>query len=228
MFDIPAYRNSGAQRLLRKFERPVHMLRLDTHSINDDSGEVSLRNHLWNPTEGFHFKYSLRLQPAMKPHEAKEAHGLGRMSLELTLGDFRALHSMLLRVKGLHEKYLSGELAEKGHFKIDSVGDRFTFSTNYALDNLYGGLVEEGRLVPMVKPSMSPRCTGFEVSVPVCEDFISCGRFSMPDAIKGMLGLVLEAERLMCLIDGHGESELQCLDALPAMRDSRPRLRLVQ
>ncbi|MCR3807313.1 hypothetical protein K3Z95_03585 [Pseudomonas aeruginosa] len=228
MFDILAYRNSGAERLLRPFERPVHMLRFDPHSINDDSGEVSLRNHLWNPTEGFHFKYSLRLQPAMKPHEAKEAHGLGRMSLELTLGDFRALHSMLQRVKGLHEKHLSGELAEKGHFKIVSVGDRFTFSTTYTLSNLFGGQVREGKLEPMERPSVNALCTGFQVSVSVGADHINCGDFSMPDAVAGMLGFVLEAERLICVIDGQGESELQGLQALPAQRETQPRLKLVK
>ncbi|HBN9635006.1 hypothetical protein [Pseudomonas aeruginosa] len=228
MFDIPAYRNSGAERLLRPFERPVHMLRLDTHSVSDESGKVSLLTNLWKPTEGFHFKYSLRLQPAMRPHEAKEAHGLGRMSLELALGDFRALHSMLLRVKGLHEKYLSGELAEKGHFKIVSVGDRFTFSTTYSLSNLFGGQVREGKLVPMERPSVNAHCTGFQVSVSFGADLINCGHFSMPDAVAGMLGFVLEAERLMCLIDGQGESELQGLQALPAKRETQPRLKLVK
>uniref|UniRef100_UPI000ADC8AAB hypothetical protein n=3 Tax=Pseudomonas aeruginosa TaxID=287 RepID=UPI000ADC8AAB len=59
-------------------------------------------------------------------------------------------------------------------------------------------------------------------------DLINCGHFSMPDAVAGMLGFVLEAERLMCLIDGQGESELQGLQALPAKRETQPRLKLVK
>lgn len=228
MFDLPAYRTDSAARIWSQLDAPVHMLRLGAQAVDSATQKVAVTHDIWTPArEGHHYVYTLHLQPALTPAEVRSTAGYGRMSVALTNADFAALHSMLQQVKQLHSMYLAGVLDDAAKYSLSGEGDGLCFSTIYSLHN---GLVSRNPAGVNVQPyrALQAMCAGFEMFIHRGRETITCGTFSLFNTFAGMAGLILEAERIMALVEGLEERDIQALESVQLTRERRARLQLVQ
>lgn len=179
---INRYLTRNAREVIDKLTAPVNMLWMHAHLINDQTGEeVGLLKVREGLPAGHHLPYSVGIQPQ---GDITLQRWLPRLDLKLTLEDFQALHSMLIKVKALDKAFLAGEIPSEPLTTASEVSGRLCFEAHYRV-------MEEKADFDDYR--LQSDCDALHVYTMMGGVRMDIGSYTLRHGIDDMAGLILEA-----------------------------------
>lgn len=219
---INRYLTRNAREVIDKLDAPVNMLWMHAHLINNQTGEEVARLKVREGLPaGHHLLYSVGIQPQ---GDVTLHRWLPRFDLKLTLDDFRALHSMLIKLKTLDLAFLAGDIPSDPLTTVSEISGRLCFEAHYKVMEEY---------VDADDCRLQSECDALHVYTLMGGERMDIGSFTLHRGIDDMTGLILEAERIFAILESKEPEEVQAIQRIPRRTEifyvpkPRPVLRII-